>query len=123
MPFKDITDYGFGQMGSGYLDGTTAMFPPVAAQNPTTDNMVVVAITIVKDCKFTNLIGDTSGHTNSTGTKGVSYIGTQAQLGGNGTNSGAVVNTDTFPRGMTIYGRWSVVQLAAGAVICYFGHK
>ena len=31
----------------------------------------------------------------------------------------AIVNTDTFPKGVTIYGRWTAVTLNTGKAICY----
>ena len=48
-----------------------------------------------------------------------------ATVDGNGTNADDITNTALFPAGMTIYGRWTSVQLAAaqadGGIICYFG--
>jgi hypothetical protein len=51
------------------------------------------------------------------------YFGiTNGNTGGNG----EVVDTGIiFPRGLTIYGRWTALSLAAadtdGGIICYFG--
>ena len=81
-----------GQGGSLFEDGTTAV----------TAN--VVAIQFKTDSKFTTLTPTNSN-----------YIGT---AGGNGD---AIVNTDIFPAGMTIYGNWTAFTLADGSVIAYLG--
>ena len=36
-------------------------------------------------------------------------------------NGGAAIDGETFPQGMTIYGRWSGFTLASGACIAYVG--
>ena len=104
--------YGFGQMGSGYLDDTGALTPPTGK--------TIVAITVLSDAKFTTLTADTSGYTASDGSTGTAYIGTQSQVAPNGTNSEAIVASDLFPRGITIYGRWTHCTLASGRVIVYY---
>lgn len=38
-------------------------------------------------------------------------------------NGGAVVNSEAFPQGMTIYGRWSEFLLDSGRVVAYLGYK
>tara|TARA_Y100001963_G_C6618560_1_gene370577 strand:+ start:89 stop:445 length:357 start_codon:yes stop_codon:yes gene_type:complete len=35
--------------------------------------------------------------------------------------NGAAIDTETFPQGMTIFGRWTGFTLASGAVIAYVG--
>mgnify|MGYP003139810348 CR=1 FL=1 len=107
-------EYGFGQLGSAYLADTTAFTPP--------SGLVVVAITIIDDIKFAALTPDTSGYTDgTTGAEGMAYFGTTTPVGRNGTNADAVPTSDVFPRGITIYGRWTTVDLSQGAVILYFG--
>ena len=114
MGYLDNTvEYGFGQLGSGYLRDTTAFVPPTG--------LVVVAITIVDDVKFQTLTADTSGYTASDGSKGVAYFGDTAQVAMNGANSDVVPNSDVFPKGITIYGRWTYIDLAQGKAILYFG--
>ena len=39
----------------------------------------------------------------------------------NGTNADPVNETDGFPAGVTIYGRWTKVDIDQGKVILYFG--
>ncbi len=36
-------------------------------------------------------------------------------------NGGAAIDGETFPQGMTIYGRWSGFTLASGACMAYVG--
>jgi hypothetical protein len=36
-------------------------------------------------------------------------------------NGGAAIDGETFPQGMTIYGRWSGFTLASGACLAYVG--
>tara|TARA_R100000458_G_C8249741_1_gene226943 strand:- start:1026 stop:1409 length:384 start_codon:yes stop_codon:yes gene_type:complete len=111
--------YGFGQMGSGYLDDTGALTPPAGS--------VIVAIQVVSAAKFTTLTADTSLLKHSTaglvadGSDGTAFIGTGTQVAVNGTNSEAIAAADEFPTGITIYGRWTACTLAAGKVIVYYG--
>ena len=101
--------YGFGQMGSAYLDDTGAFTPPTGK--------VVVAITIIDEAKFTLLtpVNDTGSSTCFPGTTVV------ATAVGNGLNAEAIASADAFPTGATIYGKWSACTLASGTVILYFG--
>ena len=110
---SDVVDYGFGQMGSGYLDDTGALTPPTG--------MVIVAISCVDTCKFTTLTADTSGYKLADGSKGVAYIGTASQVTANGANSEAIAAADEFAKGLTIYGRWTACTLASGKAIVYYG--
>ncbi len=36
---------------------------------------------------------------------------------------GATATTHTFPKGVTIYGRWDLVELHSGLCICYFAPR
>ena len=113
------TSYDFGQLGSVFMnaDAGEDITPP--------DGMVIVAITMVGDnMKFDKLTCDTSNSVVYSGTEtNNTYFGiTSANTNGNGE---AVLATTQFPAGLTIYGRWKVVSLAAsatnGGIICYFG--
>ena len=115
MGYLDNTvEYGFGQLGSAYLrDADTDFTPP--------SGLVIVAITVIETCEFNELVADTSGYTAADGSEGVAYFGTAAQVGMNGTNSDPVNAADDFPTGMTIYGRWTKVNIDQGKIILYFG--
>lgn len=112
--------YGFGQMGSAFLADTAAFKPPAGK--------IVVAICSVgaSATKFTLLTGDTSMYTAADGgtptgasNPGTAFIQTAA-VGANGTNADSIANTVQFPKGVTLFGRWSAVTLADGAVVLYF---
>ncbi len=108
--------FGFGQMGSAYLADQDAYTPPTGK--------VVVAITILDSAtKFAALTPDTSayidGTTGAAGTGASAYIGTTAVVGANGTNADAIGTSTTFPVGITLYGRWTTVDLGAGSVVLY----
>jgi len=115
--------YGFGQMGSIHVRGTNAVTliggrdsdgTPKDNVNRTTK--VFVAITFLEDTTFntgtTGLVAEsTQNWPDSTG------AGTDIDADG-----GVVVDSETFPKGVTIYGRWTGFQLATGGVIAYVGY-
>ncbi len=82
-----------GQAGSVFEDGTTAL-----------SGYKIVAIQFIEDSTFTALTPSSSD-----------FIGTS---GGNGD---AIDTGNTFPQGMTIFGQWTGLTLATGAVIAYLG--
>ena len=110
--------YGFGQMGSGHIKASTALYPPAGK--------VIVAITMLEDVQFlatTGLVGDASYIANGSASvdDGVSYVGTGTQFLANGMDndgdavtSAVIANSVTFPKGITIYGRWTRFQLKSG---------
>ena len=112
--------YGFGQLGSMFLDGVAAASPPTG--------MVFVAITCLTDVTFDTtggLLADTTNTAN-----GLEYMGTDVAAhnvadGSETTISGSVglfVDvSNTFPKGVTIYGRWTEIDLASGTVVAYLG--
>lgn len=110
--------YGFGQMGSAFTDEDAAVSPPTGK--------VIVAITFLEDSKLTALVPDTSGYTTSDGSEGDAYFGNVTAVGANGTNAAEIDGDTIFPKGLTIYGRWTQVDLRGdstnGGIICYFGY-
>ncbi len=112
--------YGFGQLGSMFNDGTAAMTPPT--------NKVFVAITMLEDCTF-DASGGLKADNDSAGA-GLEYIGTEAaahnlSVGSETVSSGGgglqVDASNTFPKGLTIYGRWTEIDPASGSLIAYIG--
>ena len=98
----------FGQLGNAFQDTNAAVTPP--------SGKVIVAISMLADTTFTAMSAE-----NIEGSKSFGLTG-----GETGTGSGGVVITATnkFPKGITIYGRWTSVTPAAdndGGIICYFG--
>ena len=122
MAFKDPTDYAFGQMGSIHAAGTEAITiiggndsDLIPAGNTNRITKVFVAITFLEDTVF------------DSGADGL--VPEQAQnfpsSDGNSTDidadGGDVVDSETFPKGLTIYGRWTGFKLSSGRVIAYVG--
>ena len=82
-----------GQAGCEYLDTDTAA-----------TSSLIVAITFLEDSTFDTLTPqDTS-----------LYMGEASGLGND-------VEQDTFPKGVTIYGRWTAVELETGRAVGYLG--
>ena len=105
---QETQNISLGQAGSIHVAGTNAV-----AVDSTTD-MVFVAITFLEDTRF------------DTGTSGL--IPEQANLypSSDGASSdistnGVATGSETFSKGITIYGRWTGFQLASGKVIAYIG--
>ena len=114
--------YGFGQLGSMYTTtGQNAISPPT--------DKVFVAITMLADTVFDSsggLVADTTETANA----GLEYIGTEVAAHNLSDDSetaisgseGLVVDSVTFPKGITIYGRWTEIDIASGGgVIAYIG--
>ena len=122
--------YGMCQHGSGAIRTATPFFPPVGK--------IIMAITFLENVKFhgVGLKADDSFHKPTTDTAledGVAFFGTQAQVLANGgdvdndtVTSEAIANTVEFPKGLTIYGRWSELRLSTSythGIIVYYGPK
>ena len=92
-----------GQLGSAFLDTDGTTFSP-------SDGNVVVAITLVTDCGFDDLIAE--GGT-----------GTYFNTAGAGAGGDTLEAADSFPAGLTIYCRWTDVsiQTSGQQCICYLG--
>ena len=117
MGFKNNTiEYGFGQMGSILITGITNAVTcrDVADSTFKTQNAVFVAIQFLEDTVFDNA-GLTSEDNNI-------YINDTTASTGIDANGGAVTDSVTFPKGLTIYGRWTSILLDSGKVIAYIGY-
>ena len=117
--------WGFGQLGSIHAAGTEAITiiggrdtNSTPASNVNRITKVFVAITFLEDTVF------------DSGTEGLVAETTQLFPDSTGTGTlidadgGDVVDSETFPKGITIYGRWTRFQLKTGythGVIVYYG--
>ena len=117
--------YGFGQLGSVY---TTASSEEI---NPPTGK-VFVAVTMLADTIFDDaggLVADIplSGSDQYIGTEQPAHdlaaAGETTDEGTGGLIIGGSTEADavTFPKGVTIYGRWTEIDVYSGAVIAYIG--
>ena len=98
----------FGQAGAILVTGTTAVTCGVSAK-------VFVAIQFLEDTVFDSGAGGLIAETeqlfpDDTGT------GTTIDADG-----GAAIDSITFPKGMTLYGRYDGFKLASGKVVAYVG--
>ena len=105
-----------GQAGSIFLDTATAIAPP--------DGTVFVAITMLEDCTFHASGGliaeDENKFANTAAAAHNESAASETSLQGSG---GIQVDaSNTFPAGVTIYGRWTGIKLAAtSSLIAYLG--
>ena len=114
--------YGFGQLGNVYTTADSDAIKPPTGK-------VFVAVQMLEDTVF-----DESGgliaepRINATVTNNV-YIGTDAAAhdlaAGSETvdegSGGKVVDSVTFPKGLTIYGRFTEIDVNSGSVVAYIG--
>ena len=90
---NESNNVALGQAGCLFEDGTDAI-----------TGKKIIGIQFLEDTTFTTLTPDSS-----------SYIGTS---GGNGD---AIDSSNTFPQGITVFGRWTGFTLASGSVVAYLG--
>ena len=98
----------FGQYGSVFTSVTGALTPPT--------NKVFVAIQMVNDTTF-----DTNGGLIADATQtGVVYP-TTLDAAGAAVYAQLYGGNDSFKSGTTITGRWTSINIGAGAIIAYIG--
>lgn len=115
MAYQDnSTSYAFGQMGSILTNAAEDSISPNGVAGM--ENAVFVAITFVEDTVFDNttgLVPEDAGK----------FFGSDSPAGsGIDVNGWLVTDGITFAAGMTIYGRWTEIDLASGVVIAYIGY-
>jgi len=111
--------YGFGQMGSIHIAGvdlvTSNLVTTAADGTRVGSEAVFCAITFLEDTVFANsLAGLTPASANL-------YPGGTGSTSSSISTNGAITGTESFPKGVTIYGRWTSITLASGRVIAYVG--
>jgi hypothetical protein len=129
MAISQDTAYGFGQLGSVFTDSANSPITPPTGK-------VFVAITFLADTQLEITSGTGEGltaDTTNTVSGGLEYIGTAVaahnlSVGSETAISGGggliVDNANTFPKGITIYGRWTNIEIGngkTGALIAYIG--
>ena len=105
-------DFAFGQMGSIFVTGTTAV-----TSNGVTGmhNKIFMAITFLEDTVFASGSGGLVAETEQLFPDDA---GTGTDIDADG---GDDTDSETFPKGVTIYGRWTSILLDSGKVIAYIG--
>ena len=123
--------YGFGQMGSVFTDTADNPIQPPAGK-------VFVAITFLANTQLeTHASATNSGLVADTSDPNAEYVGTAVaahnatidqdptqQTTVTGCGGQTINNANTFPQGVTIYGRWTRVEIGngkTGALIAYIG--
>ena len=141
MGYNMSSDVALGQLGSGFHDTHSVTLTPPTGK-------VIIAITFLENIELDVLTpelptdatfrgpvdsGDgqggagTFGGTISAPVAEINCVGIATQTGANGANSAAIDDTQFFPKGLTIYGRWTAVSGKAagvnttGGLIAYFG--
>ena len=108
-------EVGFGQAGSVFIDSDGASSPPTG--------LVFVAITFIDDTIFDasgGLIAENSANfANTEAAAHDNADGSEPTLEGSGGDE--IDASNTFPAGITIYGRWTEIDLTSGMLIAYIG--
>jgi len=94
-----------GQVGSILIDQSTTDEDAVPLFG------AFVAIQFIEDTVFGTLTAETSQLYPASGETSTSVDA----------NAGAAATSVTFPQGMTIFGRWTAINLASGSCIAYVG--
>ena len=104
MNINDLAKVQLGQYGAIFNDGQDAVSAPTG--------YVIMAITMVTDVTF-----DASG--GLVAADATKFMNTESAT--TAPAGDQIDASNTFPAGMTIYGRWSEVDAASGSIICYLG--
>tara|TARA_Y100000310_G_C20657966_1_gene803031 strand:+ start:41 stop:394 length:354 start_codon:yes stop_codon:yes gene_type:complete len=104
---QEAQNVGLGQAGCIFVDTNTAIVAPTGS--------VFVAITFLTDTTLDasgGLIAEDSSR----------WANTEAAASAGGSGGIQIDASNTFPKGVTIYGRWSEINLdSAGTLIAYLG--
>ena len=116
---SEFNNVAFGQLGSAYQNQQSDKIQP-----PT--GMVIVAIQFLKDTTLNDLVSAEPDNLISRA-HAANSLSVNSPTAVEGAGGIAIPNTAVFPKGMTIYGRWTEVSMqssddTAGGYIVYFGH-
>ena len=120
MNVDDLFKASFGQFGSVYLTGNGALLD----LDGSSANRFVISITMLSDVTFQHmktLDGLVSSISSVDGEdETADAFGSLHDSGGDGTDSALKITAShTFPKGVTIYGKWDYIELNGGSCICY----
>lgn len=109
----DLYNATLGQYGSSFItgDGGTVRL------NGSSATMYVIAITMLADTTFENL-QNYKGQIGSIST--VTAENDHDAKFGAADNATDITTSHTFPKGVTIFGKWDLVELNSGTCVCYF---
>ena len=96
-----------GQLGSILVSGTSLITCGVTGK-------VFTAITMLEDTVFASAANGLSAET-------LQLFPDDTGVGSDISANGAAIDGEIFPKGVTIYGRWTGFTLASGLVLAYVG--
>jgi len=99
-----------GQLGSGFSDEAVAVTPP--------SGKVIVAMSFLEDTVLSAMVA-------ATDIPDTAFFSHTTAVANNGGGAAETDAATSFPKGITVYGRWSSVTpptSTAGGVIFYFGY-
>ena len=116
---SEFNNVAFGQLGSAYCNTQAGVIKP-----PT--GMVIVAIQFLVDTKLSELVSAEPDNIANVAVAAHNLSG-GSETAVEGSGGLAIPNTAVFPKGLTIYGRWTSISQAdanntAGGYLVYFGH-
>tara|TARA_R110002012_G_scaffold154952_3_gene315699 strand:- start:2550 stop:2924 length:375 start_codon:yes stop_codon:yes gene_type:complete len=118
MNVNDLFKASFGQFGSVYLTGDGALLDLDGA----TANRFVIAIQFMEDTTFQKiqtLDGLVSSITSDVAEDDAGDAFGALTNESTNTDMDTLEPTHTFPKGITIYGKWDHIELNSGSCICY----
>ena len=115
--------YGFGQMGGIHISGTTLTTSNSVTASPGVGaEAVFCAITFLEDTVFANTLAGLTPEVAQLYVGGGPGDSTDSKSTSIDADGGSVTGTESFPKGVTIYGRWTSITLASGRIIAYLGY-
>ena len=125
MGYNMSNDIPLGQLGSGFVDTNSATLVPPSGK-------VIIAITFMDDTSLDVLTPEVptdatfKGPQTSDGVAEINCVGIPAQTASNGAGSQVIDTTQVFPKGLTIYGRWTAFSMqttvTTGGCVAYYGY-
>ena len=125
MAYNMSNDIPLGQLGSGFIDENSRQLTPPTGK-------VIIAVTFMDDTALDVLTPEVSTDATfkgpkvlATGVAEVNCFGIATQTAANGSGSQVVDTSQVFPKGLTIYGRWTALSMqttvTTGGCIAYYG--
>ena len=100
-----------GALGSTHTDGTGAVVPP--------SGMVIAAIQFISKNTPTALVAENPDKFFNTA-HAANSLGSGSETVDEG-SGGIVADSVSFPSGVTIYGRWTEIDVLSGGIVAYIG--
>tara|TARA_R110002096_G_scaffold426496_1_gene636392 strand:+ start:26 stop:403 length:378 start_codon:yes stop_codon:yes gene_type:complete len=125
MGYNMSNDIPLGQLGSGFVDTNSVTLVPPSGK-------VIIAITFMDDTSLDVLTPEVptdatfKGPQTSAGVAETNCVGIPAQTAANGAGSQVIDTSQVFPKGLTLYGRWTAFSMqltvTTGGCIAYYGY-